>query len=251
MTESTGRRRRTRAEARTETRAAILAAARRLFAERGYRGASLDEIADAAGFSKGAVYSNWPSKEALFLELLDTASAERPVDSLSTQPSGWALATLDFFLEAIRNPDTQRLLADRYREARRSVAPGLAQDRPDPDWATWEEAGDGGDGAGIRPDDPGCHRRGVGRSDARRPRHAASPGGPTVAAVPGMAPVVATEAALGCHVREPRSDAGGRAAQGVRRAALTGDRWSPWVSRSGRHRPRAGALPRACSSHPY
>jgi len=139
MPETTTRRRRTRAEARTETRAAILAAARRLFAERGYRGASLDEIADVAGFSKGAVYSNWPSKEALFLELLDTVSAERPADSLSTQPSGWALATLDFFLEAIRNPDTRRLLADRYREARRSIAPGLGMDRPDPGWATWEE----------------------------------------------------------------------------------------------------------------
>ena len=138
MTESTGRRRRTCAEARTETRTAILAAARRLFAEHGYRGASLDEIADVAGFSKGAVYSNWPSKEALFLELLDTASAGRPVDRLSTQPSGWALATLDFFLEAIRNPDTRRLLAERYREARRSVAPGLALDRPNPDWATWK-----------------------------------------------------------------------------------------------------------------
>jgi AcrR family transcriptional regulator len=139
MTESTGRRRRTRAEARTETRAAILSAAMHLFAERGYRGASLDEIAEVAGFSKGAVYSNWPSKEALFLELLDTASAERPVDSLSTQPTGWALATLDFFLEAVRNPDTRRVLADRYREARRSVGPGLARDRPDPAWATWEE----------------------------------------------------------------------------------------------------------------
>jgi AcrR family transcriptional regulator len=139
MTESEGRRRRTRAEARLETRDAILSAARRLFAERGYRGASLDEIAEVAGFSKGAVYSNWPSKEALFLELLDAARPERPMDGLSTQPTGWALATLDFFIEAVRNPETRVLLADRYREARRALGPGLAQDRPDPAWATWEE----------------------------------------------------------------------------------------------------------------
>ena len=116
MTESEGRRRRTRAEARLETRDAILSAARRLFAERGYRGASLDEIAEVAGFSKGAVYSNWPSKEALFLELLDAARPERPMDGLSTQPTGWALATLDFFIEAVRNPETRALLLYRGRE---------------------------------------------------------------------------------------------------------------------------------------
>jgi AcrR family transcriptional regulator len=139
MAELEGRRRRTRAEARSETREAILSAARRLFAERGYRGASLDDIAEAAGFSKGAVYSNWPGKEALFLELLDTARTEQPADQLSTEPTGWALATLDFFVEAVRNPNTRGLLADRYREARRSLGPGLAQDRPDPAWATWEE----------------------------------------------------------------------------------------------------------------
>jgi AcrR family transcriptional regulator len=139
VTSSTGRRRRTRAEARAETRTAILAAARQLFTDRGYRGASLDEIAEVAGFSKGAVYSNWPSKEALFLELLDAARSEQPTDNLSTQPTGWALATLDFFVEAIRSPDTRSVLADRYREARRALAPGLAQGRPEPSWVTWEE----------------------------------------------------------------------------------------------------------------
>jgi AcrR family transcriptional regulator len=138
MKDST-QRRRTRTEARTETREAIKSAAAHLFGERGYRGASLEEIADAAGFSKGAVYSNWPSKEALFLELLDAARADQPMAGMSTQPTGWALATLDFFIEAVRNPETRVLLADRYREARRSLAPGLAQDRPEPAWATWEE----------------------------------------------------------------------------------------------------------------
>jgi AcrR family transcriptional regulator len=139
MASSTGRRRRTRSEARTETRAAILAAARQLFTERGYRGASLDEIADVAGFSKGAVYSNWTSKEALFLELLDAARTEQPTDEMSTRPTGWALATLDFFVEAVRSPETRRVLADRYREARGSLAPGLSEGLPDPSWATWEE----------------------------------------------------------------------------------------------------------------
>lgn len=116
-----------------------MSAAVRLFGERGYRGASLDEIAEAAGFSKGAVYSNWPSKEALFLELLDADRERRPMDGMSTQPTGWAIATLDFFIDAVRNPETRVLLAERYRAARRSLAPDLAQDRPEPPWATWEE----------------------------------------------------------------------------------------------------------------
>jgi len=140
MTESpTTRRRRTRAESRAETRAAILDVARHLFAERGYRGASLDSIAEAAGFSKGAVYSNWPSKEALFLDLLDSARVEQPSDGLSTEPTGWAIATLDFFIEAIGNPETRRLLAERYRQARASLGSGIGRGGADPGWATWEE----------------------------------------------------------------------------------------------------------------
>ncbi len=61
----------TRAESRTRTRSLLLDASERVFARRGYRGASLDEIAAEAGFSKGAVYSNFASKEDLFLALLD------------------------------------------------------------------------------------------------------------------------------------------------------------------------------------
>jgi AcrR family transcriptional regulator len=138
-TQSPSRRRRSRAEARAETRSAILVVARRLFAERGYRGASLDAIAEAAGFSKGAVYSNWPSKEALFLDLLDATQADDGSQGLSTEPSGWAIATLDFFIEAIGNVETRLALADRYRAARASAGAGMGQGRDDPAWATWEE----------------------------------------------------------------------------------------------------------------
>jgi len=48
----------------------LLAAARRLFVRDGYARTNLEGIADAAGFSKGAVYSNFDSKEQLFFELL-------------------------------------------------------------------------------------------------------------------------------------------------------------------------------------
>jgi AcrR family transcriptional regulator/uncharacterized protein YbjT (DUF2867 family) len=59
-----------RIESQSRTRERLLAAARQMFVRNGYARTSLDGIAEAAGFSKGAVYSNFESKEALFLELL-------------------------------------------------------------------------------------------------------------------------------------------------------------------------------------
>jgi TetR/AcrR family transcriptional regulator, transcriptional repressor of aconitase len=60
-----------RQESRLETRTRLLESAAQLFARGGYEGASVDLIAESAGYSKGAFYSNFESKEAIFLELLD------------------------------------------------------------------------------------------------------------------------------------------------------------------------------------
>jgi len=54
---------------RAMTRDHLLAAAAEVFAQRGYHSATIDEVAEAAGFTKGAVYSNFSSKEDLFLAL--------------------------------------------------------------------------------------------------------------------------------------------------------------------------------------
>jgi AcrR family transcriptional regulator len=62
--------RRTQPERRAATRAAILGAARDLFAERGYHGASLDTILDQAGSSKGAFYHHFADKAAVLEALL-------------------------------------------------------------------------------------------------------------------------------------------------------------------------------------
>src|SRR3954454_12965802 len=59
-----------RAEAR-DGRAALLDAALRVFAERGYRDASVDEIAERAGYSKGALYWHFSSKDDLFFALVE------------------------------------------------------------------------------------------------------------------------------------------------------------------------------------
>jgi len=60
----------TREQQQANTRDRLLSAAEAVFARLGYVGASVDLIAAEAGFSKGAVYSNFPNKEAIFLELL-------------------------------------------------------------------------------------------------------------------------------------------------------------------------------------
>src|SRR5712691_3898321 len=60
----------TRQQRRDLTRQQLRDAAAVVFSARGYHAASLDEIADAAGFTKGAVYSNFASKEDLFLALI-------------------------------------------------------------------------------------------------------------------------------------------------------------------------------------
>lgn len=61
----------TREQSKAQTRKRLLDAARTVFARRGYHGASVEEIAAEAGFSTGALYSNFGGKEDLFLALMD------------------------------------------------------------------------------------------------------------------------------------------------------------------------------------
>jgi AcrR family transcriptional regulator len=61
-----------RALAKQQTRAKVLAAARRLFSEQGYEGATIRDIAAAAGMSTGAVFANFTDKSDLFREIMLT-----------------------------------------------------------------------------------------------------------------------------------------------------------------------------------
>ncbi|WP_321813993.1 MULTISPECIES: TetR/AcrR family transcriptional regulator [unclassified Paraburkholderia] len=61
----------TREESQAQTRTKLIGVAQTLFTRDGYAATSLERIADEAGFSKGAVYSNFDGKESLFLEVLD------------------------------------------------------------------------------------------------------------------------------------------------------------------------------------
>jgi AcrR family transcriptional regulator len=114
----------TRVEQQAVTRERLLVAAGQIFSHFGYGGASLDLIAAEAGFSKGAVYSNFESKEAIFLELLrlhmarDMAELEKIVslkpDKLSSAVTEWLetmhvdgdcpLLATELQLHARRNP---------------------------------------------------------------------------------------------------------------------------------------------------
>lgn len=79
----------TQAERRETTRAAILAAARALFAGQGFAATSVDDIAEAAGVAKGAVYHHFASKEAVFETVFEAASQSlvpRVIQAASAAP---------------------------------------------------------------------------------------------------------------------------------------------------------------------
>jgi AcrR family transcriptional regulator len=67
----------TRAEQQQRTRAALLDAAEHVFVDRGLQGASVEAITERAGYTRGAFYSNFASKEELFAELLQDRAYRR------------------------------------------------------------------------------------------------------------------------------------------------------------------------------
>ncbi|HYS35860.1 MAG TPA: helix-turn-helix domain-containing protein, partial [Pseudonocardiaceae bacterium] len=82
-----------RAEAQERNRARVLAAARDEFAERGFRDAKVDVIAERAELTRGAVYSNFPGKRALYLAVL-AENAERAAQPPDPRPGRIARAAL-------------------------------------------------------------------------------------------------------------------------------------------------------------
>lgn len=68
-----------RAQAQERNRALVLAAARLEFAERGFRDAKVDHIAARAGLTRGAVYSNFPGKRALYFAVLAGIAEAEPL----------------------------------------------------------------------------------------------------------------------------------------------------------------------------
>ena len=82
----------TRTERQAQTRQQLLDAAARVFIRRGFQGASIEAITAEAGYTRGAFYSNFESKEQLFVELLQQRVYDNFRDMLARMPEGLATA---------------------------------------------------------------------------------------------------------------------------------------------------------------
>ncbi|MER6951159.1 TetR family transcriptional regulator [Nonomuraea sp. NPDC000554] len=89
----------TRAQTQERNRAKVLAAARDEFTTRGFRDARIDDIADRAELTRGAVYSNFPGKRALYFAVL-AQDAERAADPPHPEPGRTARQALGAFARA-------------------------------------------------------------------------------------------------------------------------------------------------------
>ena len=124
------------------TRSALIAAAADVFSRRGFEGASLEEIAETAGFTRGAIYKNFANKEELFFAVSDrdyTAKlqsfSERLDDDaeLLDPPDLAALwrdtvagdadlaLNMEVRLYAMRNPEVRARFAEHQRAMRRAL----------------------------------------------------------------------------------------------------------------------------------
>jgi AcrR family transcriptional regulator len=135
----------TRKERKAHTRARLMRSAAKVAAVRGLEGASLDLVAEEAGFTKGAVYANFESKEALFLAMLDERFAQRLAEidrvlhgggtieeqarraggdfiaAIAAEPE-WERLFFEFAVFAARNDDFRAELVERYRGLRERIA---------------------------------------------------------------------------------------------------------------------------------
>src|ERR671919_452232 len=140
----------TRAEGREQTRRRLLEAAARVFRRRGYRGASVEAIAAEAGYTVGALYSNFDGKDDLLLALLEeeigeitkrvVAAAAEPEDAIEKLRRGaleWMVVLdderefyvllIEFWTLWVRDPDVRPEHAERFAAVRRALGRVVAE----------------------------------------------------------------------------------------------------------------------------
>jgi AcrR family transcriptional regulator len=141
----------TRKEKQAHTRECLMRAAARVFADRGLQQASIDEVAEHAGYTKGAFYANFKNKEELFLAMLDERFAER-IENIEAVIAGegtpaekarrygdtfaqtlradreWERLFFEFSAYAARDEDFRQELVTRYRAMRKRIAAAFEAD---------------------------------------------------------------------------------------------------------------------------
>jgi AcrR family transcriptional regulator len=144
----------TREQSKANTRERLLVAARNVFASSGFHGASVEEIASRAGFSTGALYSNFTGKEDLFLVLMEREindHAREIAQAVGTRPSVTERATggarqwmsmierepellllfMEFWAYGVRDPQVRPKVAARFAQVRemltRLIADGVRE----------------------------------------------------------------------------------------------------------------------------
>src|SRR3989442_3823301 len=100
-----------------ETRSLLIEAGVRVFAERGIEFATLDDIAQTAGFTKGAIYRQFPSKGAFLLALFEQYAAVARAGAGARQAPWFIPLTLQFAAHAMRDPLPKRRFAVVLTEA--------------------------------------------------------------------------------------------------------------------------------------
>jgi AcrR family transcriptional regulator len=125
-------------ERKARTRAELVTAAERLFKRDGFHGTSVDAIADEAGYTKGAVYSNFTGKEDLFFAVYERRVTDRAKELhrlIDESPSaaaamrasigsirgrgedGWMAVFFEFWAHVLRHPEHRRRFAALHRRA--------------------------------------------------------------------------------------------------------------------------------------
>ena len=141
----------TRKEKQAHTRECLMRSAAKVFANRGLQQASIDEVAEQAGFTKGAFYANFKNKEELFLAMLDERFAQR-IEDIEAVIAGegtaaekarrygdtfaqtlradreWERLFFEFSAYAARDEDFRQELVTRYRAMRKRIAAALEAD---------------------------------------------------------------------------------------------------------------------------
>jgi AcrR family transcriptional regulator len=142
-----------RAERRDQTVADLVAAADRRFVDGGFHATTVEQVAADAGYTKGAVYSNFASKEELFFAVYERRSAraigeverllreQGPLDGLARlsrdttsrrgRDDGWLAVYFEFWAHVLRHPELRERFAELRRRGRAPLQAALERVNPD------------------------------------------------------------------------------------------------------------------------